>query len=95
MSNASRQIVVTNELGLHARPAMQFVDMANLFTSAVTVRRLAPPEVIVDGKSVMEMITLEATKGTPLSIEARGDDAELAVENLAQLFASNFGEQDK
>lgn len=92
MPMVSKEIVVSNEMGLHARPAMQFVDSANQFTSRVTVFRPGPDPVEADGKSVMQMIILEAVKGTPLRIEAEGDDAEAAVRTLAELFESKFGE---
>jgi len=96
MPTASRDIVVSNAMGLHARPAMQFVDLANQFASTVTVTK--PPlggaePVVADGKSVMQMIVLEAIEGTPLHIEADGDDAEEAVKQLAELFESKFGEE--
>jgi phosphocarrier protein HPr len=95
MSTASRDIIVANHNGLHARPAMQFVDLANSFQSAITVRRIGgdQPPVEADGKSVMQMIVLEAIKGTTLRIEADGDDAGQAVEKLAELFESKFGEE--
>ena len=93
MPTASREIVVSNTLGLHARPAMQFVDLANQFKSAVTVHKGGEEPASVDGKSVMQMITLAAGEGTPLRIEADGEDAETAVEKLAELFASKFGEE--
>jgi phosphocarrier protein HPr len=93
MPMASREIVVSNTLGLHARPAMQFVDLANQFKSAVTVHKSGEEPASVDGKSVMQMITLAAGEGTPLRIEADGEDAETAVEKLAELFASKFGEE--
>jgi len=93
MPTASREIVVSNSLGLHARPAMQFVDLANQFKSAVTVHKGGEEPASVDGKSVMQMITLAAGEGTPLRIEAEGEDAETAVEKLAELFASKFGEE--
>jgi phosphocarrier protein HPr len=93
MPTASREIVVSNTLGLHARPAMQFVDVANQFKSAVTVHKGGEEPASVDGKSVMQMITLAAGEGTPLRIEAQGEDAESAVERLAELFASKFGEE--
>jgi len=92
MPKASKELVVSNEMGLHARPAMQFVDSANQFTSRVTVFRGGPDPVEADGKSVMQMIILEAVKGTPLRIEAEGDDAEAAVKTLAELFENKFGE---
>jgi len=93
---ASRDIVISNALGLHARPAMQFVDLANQFRSNITVHKPAnnaEPAVDVDGKSVMQMITLEATQGTTLRIEATGDDATIAIEQLAGLVDDKFGEE--
>ena len=90
---ASKDIVVANERGLHARPAMQFVDVANAFQSQVTVSRDGPEPLEVDGKSVMQMITLEATQGTVLHVKAEGDDAQAAVDKLAELFESKFGEE--
>jgi phosphocarrier protein HPr len=92
MPKASRDIIVSNSLGLHSRPAMQFVDLANQFRSTVTVSKGGEEPYAADGKSVMQMIILAATEGTPLNIAADGDDADVAVEKLAQLFADKFGE---
>ena len=97
MPTASRQTVVSNKLGLHARPAMQFVDLANQFGATVTVHK--PPHEgeeagEADGKSVMQMIILAAVEGTPLTITADGDDAQAAVDQLAGLFEGKFGEED-
>lgn len=94
MSKASKQIEVINALGLHARPAMQFVDVANQFSSDVAVHREGDKPVTANGKSVMEMVTLEAVMGTKLRIEAEGDDAEEAVRQLADLFAQKFDEDE-
>jgi len=102
MPTASREIIVSNSMGLHARPAMQFVDTANQFKSEIKVKKPALPATEnteaseateADGKSVMQMIVLEATMGTPLTIEANGDDAEEAVKQLVALFESKFGEE--
>lgn len=93
MATASRDIVVKNAAGLHARPAIQFVDLANRFVSKIVVRKTGEEPVEADGKSVMQMITLEATQGTPLRIDAEGDDAQEAVTKLAELFESKFGEE--
>ncbi len=93
MAKVLREIVVSNEMGLHARPAMQFVDAANQFQSRVMVYKDGPEPVEADGKSVMQMIILEAIKGTPLRIEAEGDDADAAVVVLAALFDNKFGEE--
>lgn len=92
MPTASRQIVVSNSLGLHARPAMQLVDAANQFQSKIIISRGGDEPYDADGKSVMQVIILAATEGTPLTINADGDDAEAAVEALAKLFADKFGE---
>ncbi len=92
MPFVSRDIVVSNKLGLHARPAMQFVDLANQFTSNIMVKKGGEEPVDADGKSVMQMIILAATEGTPMRIEATGEDAETAVAKLVELFESKFGE---
>lgn len=94
MPTAARDIIVKNKLGLHARPAMQFVDTANQFTSDIKVFKGGEEPVEADGKSVMQMIILAATEGTPLRIEADGADAAAAVQKLADLFESKFGEED-
>ncbi len=93
MPTARRDIVVSNKLGLHARPAMQFVDLANRFQSKVTVYKGGDEPEVADGKSVMQVIILAATEGTPLRIEAEGNDADTAVQQLAELFESKFGEE--
>jgi phosphocarrier protein len=93
MATAFRDIIVINSMGLHARPAMQFVDLANQFSSDIKVSKGGPEPVDADGKSVMQMITLEGIPGTSLKIEATGDDAEEAVKKLAELFENKFGEE--
>ena len=94
MPKASRETSVQNTLGLHARPAMMFVDLANQFQSAVTVYKGGEEPGEADGKSVMQMIILAATEGTPLRIEADGEDADKAVDKLVELFDTKFGEED-
>jgi phosphocarrier protein len=93
MPTARREIVVSNKLGLHARPAMHFVDLANRFQSKITVHKGGEEPAVADGKSVMQVIILAATEGTPLTIEADGEDAETAVEQLAHLFETKFDEE--
>jgi phosphocarrier protein HPr len=85
----SIQVTIVNKLGLHARPAMTFVDLASTFQSEVTVRR-ADQE--VDGKSIMHMMMLAATKGTELTVTAVGPDAEQACAALKKLVDSGFDE---
>ncbi len=93
LANASRLVTISNSLGLHMRPVMQFVDLANQFSARVLVRKGGDEPGEADGKSVMQMIILAATEGTPLSIQADGDDAETAVQRLAELFENKFGEE--
>ena|SRR5687768_3632109 len=82
---ASREVVITINNGLHARPAMQFVDLANQFQSNIRVEKLDEEPVEADGKSVMSMITLIAPRDTRLRITAEGEDAPQAVAKLAAL----------
>ncbi|MFM7799885.1 MAG: HPr family phosphocarrier protein, partial [Planctomycetota bacterium] len=63
----SARTTILNSLGLHARPAMAFVDAASGFGCEVRVRRTDNAEV-VDGKSIMQMLLLAATQGTELEI---------------------------
>jgi len=81
---------IVNKLGLHARPAMCFVDLAGTFGSAVTVRK---DETEVDGKSIMEMMMLAAGKGSVLAITVDGDDAEKAAARLKELVDGGFEEE--
>ncbi len=88
---SSREVTIVNRLGLHARPAMELVDTATSFAADVRVRRADGSE-WVNGKSIMEMMLLAATKGTKLVIEAEGDDAEKALDTIAALVAKGFNE---
>jgi len=83
-------VTIKNKLGMHARPAMAFVDLANQYRSEVTVHRKGQ---VVDGKSIMQMMMLAATEGTELDIEARGPDAEQAIRDLCELVARRFDEE--
>ena len=85
-----RQVTIQNKLGLHARPAMQFVDVANQFQSLIKVCK---GDQTVDGKSIMQMMMLAATAGTPLTIVAEGNDAEKALAALEKLINGRFGEE--
>jgi len=79
---AERQVEILNEEGLHMRPAMQFVDLANHFQSDIKVHK---DDQCVDGKSIMQITMLAATRGTQLKIAASGCDATQAVDDLARL----------
>jgi phosphocarrier protein HPr len=89
---ASRTVVVTNPQGLHARPADLFVKTATRFTSKI---ELVKGRERVDGKSILNLLTLAAVAGTQLSIEADGPDAEQALEALVKLVEADFAEAER
>lgn len=92
--SASARVTVANRLGMHARPAMAFVDAASAHACKVTVQRVEPPGGDpVDGKSIMQVMMLAATKGAVLEIVAEGEDAEGALAQLVRLIESGFGEE--
>ena len=76
------QVEIKNADGLHMRPAMQFVDVANQFESEVVVSN---DEYDVDGKSIMQMSMLAAVCGTKLKIKAQGKDARETIKALREL----------
>lgn len=84
------EVQIHNKQGLHARPVMKFVDTANRFRSSISVRR---GERMVDGKSPMEMMLLEAVQGTRLTLIAKGQDASQLIDALVQLVESRFDEE--
>ena len=86
---ATVTVTITNRLGLHARPAMAFVDAAGQYTCAIRVRK---GDQAVDGKSIMEMMMLAATCGSELEITAEGDGADDACAALAKLVTDGFDE---
>jgi phosphotransferase system HPr (HPr) family protein len=93
MPTVFKDIVVSNENGFHARPAMSFVDVANRFQSRITLSKLGDDPCDADGKSIMSLLTLAATQGTSLRIKADGEDAQGALEALCELFEGHFGEK--
>jgi phosphocarrier protein len=86
-----REVRIENRNGLHARPAAEIVKAASKFRSEVTIRR---DDLEVNGKSIMGVMMLAAEYGSTLFLRATGDDAEQAVEAIAALVASRFGERE-
>ena len=76
------EVEIKNADGLHMRPAMRFVDIANQFECDITVSN---GENNVDGKSIMQMSMLAATFGTKLKIRVEGADAQQAIDALQKL----------
>ncbi len=89
-SRLSVRVTISNRLGLHARPAMAFVDTANGFQSDIQVCKGAQK---VDGKSIMQMMMLGATRGTELEVVADGPDAAEAIAALQDLVNRQFDEE--
>ena len=87
------KVEILNKLGLHARPAMTFVERASEFTSTISVRRVDADEP-VDGKSIMQMLMLAGTMGTKLEILADGDDEKDAIAALKELVQARFLEEE-
>lgn len=84
-----KDIVIENELGLHARPAALFVQTANKFDSEIFVEKNGER---VNGKSIMGLMMLAAEKGSQITITVRGDDAASALGALDKLLSGKFGE---
>lgn len=89
MAAVSRDVVIANALGLHARAAARFVQTAARFDAHIRVARGGRA---VDGKSLMGVLLLAAARGTTLTIEADGPDAKGAIAALAALVSGGFGE---
>jgi phosphocarrier protein len=86
----ARSVTVSNELGLHARAAARFVRLASQFQSHVRIGR---GSIVMDGKSVLGILLLAATRGTTLTISADGPDEAPAVDALVRLVESRFDEE--
>lgn len=85
--NVSKKVTVQNAQGLHARPADLFVKIANRYSSSIEVTK---GNETVDGKSILNILTLAAEQGTELEIHAIGDDAHEALAALTELFEQGF-----
>ena len=86
-----QQVTITNKLGLHARAAAKLVHTANNFESEIFI---GTEHEEVNAKSILGLLTLAATKGTPLTVRAVGADENKAVEALVALFGDKFGEAE-
>lgn len=91
MPSIEKHIRIINEMGIHARPATQIVELSNKFGSRITFRKNGEAEE-ADAKSIFGVMMLAAVKGTELLLAAEGDDAAEAADALERLFLSGFGE---
>ena len=86
----SRGVTIQNNVGLHARPATFFVQKANCFKSSIWVEK---EDCRVNAKSLLGVLSLGISKGTSITLIADGADEKDAIEGLATLVESNFGEK--
>lgn len=86
-----RDVAIVNKLGLHARAAAKFVTLASGFTSEITVAR---NQRNVNGKSIMGVMMLAASKGSVITLRVNGPDEKNAVEQLTILINDCFGEAE-
>lgn len=86
---ATAKLKIINKAGLHARASTKFVQLANKYRCNVTVGK---DDQEVNGKSIMGVLMLVATKGTTLTIKAKGDRAVECVDALVALVNDKFGE---
>ena len=89
MPRSEREVQIRNRLGMHARAAVRFVQIANGFKSEVKVVKDGQE---ANGKSIMGLLTLVAAHGVVMTLVCEGEAAPVAVAALADLVASGFGE---
>ena len=91
---AKKKAKIVNRLGMHARPSAMFVSYATHFKSEIFVEKVGQGNK-VNGKSIMGVMMLAAAKDSVLIIYAEGEDEKKAVDTLAKLVSSGFGEELK
>jgi len=89
-SVVSRELAILNQYGIHARPAAMFVKTASKYEAEATVEK---DKIRVSGKSIMGLMTMEASCGTKIKITAEGSDAGQAVDELQKLVEHKFFEE--
>ncbi|MDH3496920.1 MAG: HPr family phosphocarrier protein [Gemmatimonadota bacterium] len=89
MTSIEGAVAIVNPLGLHARPAAAFVKVAAAFTADIHVEK---DGMLVNGKSIMGVMTLAAECGSSITIRAVGGDAEAALAALVDLVQRGFDE---
>ena len=87
----SREVEIINKLGLHARAAAKFVKLASNFNSDIDIEGNSQR---VNGKSIMGVMMLAASKGTMVTIHAKGSDAAESIDQLEELINNRFDEDE-
>ena len=85
----SKEVVINNQVGLHARPATFFIQKANEFKSSIWVEK---EDRRVNAKSLLGVLSLGIVKGTMVTLIADGADEEEAISTLSELIDSDFSE---
>jgi phosphocarrier protein HPr len=88
---ASRTVVVQNPLGIHLRPAQLIARLSGQYQAKIEFMK---DNQRVDGRSILNLMTLAARQGEELIIEADGSDAQQALDAMAELFAGSFAEYE-
>jgi phosphocarrier protein len=91
MSKIIKRLEIKNRLGLHARAAALLVQTVNKFVAQVSFSKDGQ---IADGRSIMGVLTLAATQGSKIQVEATGEDAERAVRAIEKLIDKKFNENE-
>ncbi|MXZ43947.1 MAG: HPr family phosphocarrier protein [Gammaproteobacteria bacterium] len=86
------RVKIVNKLGMHARASAKFVQVAKSFPCSVQLGH--EESQLVNGKSMMQIMTLAATQGSELFLKTEGEEAEVAYKSIAQLIADRFGEPE-
>lgn len=84
-------MIIKNKLGIHARAAVKFVNMANRFSSSVKIEKDGN---VVDGKSILGILTLAAVQGSEITLKVMGRDADRALKALVELIENKFHEKE-
>jgi phosphocarrier protein len=87
----SVKLKIVNPLGLHARAAAVLVRLAGTFESDIKIKR-TDNQTVADAKSILSVLTLAASKGTEIEVEAKGADEKPALEAVEEIFIKGFGE---
>lgn len=86
-----KEVLIRNKLGLHARAAVKFVNLANRYSASVKV---AKDDTEIDGKSILGILTLAATQGSSVALRISGKDEDEAMKALTALIKDKFGEKE-
>ncbi len=85
-----KSVVITNSLGLHARPAAMLVETVSNLDCDVNVTK---DDLTIDAKSIMGVLTLAAEEGSTLTLSAKGKDAQRAIDLITEMIENKFGEE--